>query len=244
MSKPEGKGAVCVTGAAGGIGETLVHRLLEEGYGVSAWDLEPGPLASITHERFVFERLDVRDAGGLKAAARQAAERFGSLHGLVSLAAIYRTQPFLEIDAATWDLHFEINLKGSLLAAQAVLPVMRAARAGSIVLFSSSLARTGGANSAAYAATKGGILGLMRSMALDVARDNIRVNAVSPAIADTAMPRANLDAGVLLARAAANPMKRIGTPRDMAEAALFLLDEENAFMTGQDLRVTGGAHLF
>jgi NAD(P)-dependent dehydrogenase (short-subunit alcohol dehydrogenase family) len=121
---------------------------------------------------------------------------------------------------------------------------MQAAKVGSIVLFSSSLARTGGMNSAAYAATKGGILGLMRSMALDVARDNIRVNAVSPAIADTAMPRANLDADVLQARAAANPMKRIGTPRDMAEAALFLLDDENAFMTGQDLRVTGGAHLF
>ena len=97
---------------------------------------------------------------------------------------------------------------------------------------------------AAYAATKGGILGLMRSMALDVAGDNIRVNSVSPAIADTAMPRMAMDEGVLAQRAAANPLKRIGTPQDMAEATLFLLDPENAFMTGQDLRVTGGACLF
>ena len=179
-----------------------------------------------------------------RAPPRAAHARFGSLHGLVSLAAIYRTQPFLEIDDETWDRHFAINLKGSLFAAQAVLPLMRAQKKGSIVLFSSSLARTGGTKSAAYAATKGGILGLMRSLALDVARDGIRANAVSPAIADTAMPRANHDDATMQARAAANPMKRIGTPLDMAQAALFLLDDENSFMTGQDIRVTGGANLF
>ena len=244
MSKPDSKGTVCVTGAAGGIGEVLVRRLLDEGYSVSAWDRSPGMLGGILHERLIFETLDVCDGAAMQRAASLAAERYGGIYGLVSLAAIYRTQPFLEIDDATWDLHFDVNLKGSLLAVQAVLPFMRAVLGGSIVLFSSSLARTGGTNSAAYSATKGGILGFMRSIALDVARDKIRVNSVSPAIADTAMPRANLDPVAMSARAAANPMKRIGTPHDMSEAALFLLDAENAFMTGQDIRVTGGAHLF
>jgi 3-oxoacyl-[acyl-carrier protein] reductase len=84
----------------------------------------------------------------------------------------------------------------------------------------------------------------MRSMALDVAGDHVRVNSVSPGIADTAMPRANMDEGTLAARAASNPMGRIGAPLDMAEAAVFLLDPENGFMTGQDIRVTGGALLF
>ena len=244
MSKPDEKGAVCVTGAAGGIGVVLVRRLLDEGYGVSAWDMAPGPLAEMSHERLAFEAMDVRDRAAMAGAAEQAQARFGFVHGLVSLAAVYRTQPFLEIDDATWDLHFSINLKGSLLAAQAVLPLMRARKAGSIVLFSSSLGRNGGMNSAAYSATKGGILGLMRSMALDVAGDQVRVNSVSPGIADTAMPRANMDAGTLAARAASNPMGRIGAPLDMAEAAVFLLDPENGFMTGQDIRVTGGALLF
>jgi len=244
VSKPDEKGAVCVTGAAGGIGVVLVRRLLDEGYGVSAWDMAPGPLAEMSHERLAFEAMDVRDRAAMAGAAERAQARFGFVHGLVSLAAVYRTQPFLEIDDATWDLHFSINLKGSLLAAQAVLPLMRARKAGSIVLFSSSLARNGGMNSAAYSATKGGILGLMRSMALDVAGDQVRVNSVSPAIADTAMPRANMDEGTLAARAASNPMGRIGAPLDMAEAAVFLLDPENGFMTGQDIRVTGGALLF
>ena len=243
MSKPD-KGCVCVTGAGGGIGETLVRRLLDEGYQVSAWDVAPGALGDVSHADLLFEQVDVRAKASIEAARDKALARFGTIYGLVCLAGIYRTQPFLEIDDASWADHFQINLKGTLLCAQSVLPSMRAQKSGSIVFFSSSLARTGGRNSAAYSATKGGLLGLMRSMALDVARDQIRVNAVSPAIADTAMPRANLSDTVLAARAAANPMGRIGTPLDMAEAALFLLDRDNAFMTGQDLRVNGGSLLF
>lgn len=243
MSKPD-KGCVCVTGAAGGLGVALVERLLDDGYSVSAWDLAEGLLANIKSERLIFEELDTRDRAAMQAAVMRAMQRFGNIYGLVCMAGIYRTQNFLQIDEATWDQHFSVNLKGTLLACQTVLPVLRAQKAGSIVVFSSSLARTGGMKSAAYSASKGGILGLMRSMALDVAADGIRVNAVSPAIADTAMPRAVMDAGVMEARAASNPMKRIGTPADMSEATLFLLDRENAFMTGQDLRVNGGGLLF
>lgn len=244
MSKLDHKGAVCVTGAAGGIGVALVNRLLEENYAVSAWDLAPGPLASISDARFVFHTIDVRDAPAMATAVADAQQRFGRLHGLVSLAAIYKTQPFLEIDDETFDRHFQINLKGTLFAAQAVLPPLRAQKSGCVVLYSSLMARTGLAGSAAYSATKGGILGLARAMALDVAADNVRVNTVSPAIADTAMPRANLTDEQMQARAAASPMKRLGQPLDMAEAGIFLLDHDNSFMTGADIRVNGGATLF
>ena len=249
MSKPDEKGqpekgTICVSGAAGGIGETLVRRLLEEGYTVSAWDLAPGPLANLANSRFVFRALDTRDKPALDAAVADAQARFGKLHGFVSLAAIYKAQPFLDIDEETWDAHFSINLKGTMLAAQAALPPLRAQKSGSVVLFSSLMARTGLAGSAAYAATKGGILGLARAMALDVAADNVRVNTVSPTIADTAMPRANLSDEQMQVRADASPMKRLGMPLDMAEAAIFLLDPDNSYMTGADIRVNGGSTLF
>jgi NAD(P)-dependent dehydrogenase (short-subunit alcohol dehydrogenase family) len=245
VSKPETtKGAVCITGASGGIGVALVPRLLEEGYAVSAWDLAPGPLASITHDRYAFRALDTRDTTALAKAVAATREQFGAIHGLVSLAAVLRMKPFLEIDDASWDEHFSINLKGSLFAVQAVLPVLREQKSGGIVLFSSSLARTGGSGSAAYTATKGGILGLARSLALEVARDGIRVNTVSPGLADTAMPRGNMGDNLMSARAAGMPMKRLGMPIDMAEAAIFLLDAENSFMVGQDVRVAGGALVF
>ena len=148
MSKPE-KGAVCVTGASGGIGLAVVRALLAEGYGVSAWDLAPGELAQVSDPNLTFETIDVRDLPAMQGAVQRAAEKFGFVHGLVSLAAIFRRQSLGEIDDETWDLHFAINLKGSLLAAQSVLPMMRARRAGSIVLFSSTQARTGGALNAA-----------------------------------------------------------------------------------------------
>lgn len=243
MSKPD-KGVVCVTGASGGIGLAVVEHLLSAGYAVSAWDLMAGRLEAMKQRDLVFEAVDVRDAKALRMAADRAQERFGFVHGLVSLAAVFKRQALGDIDDATWDLHFDVNLKGSLFAVQAVLPHLRTRKAGSIVLFSSTMARTGGVQNGAYAATKGGILGLMRSVALDVAGNNIRVNCVSPSIADTDMPRVAMTPEVLAQRAAANPMKRIGTPADMAEAVLFLLDSENSFMTGQDLRISGGAGLF
>jgi NAD(P)-dependent dehydrogenase (short-subunit alcohol dehydrogenase family) len=233
-----------VTGAAGGIGLALIPRLLEEGYAVSAWDMAPGELAAIRNDRFMFTPLDTRDASALKNAVATTRAAFGSIHGLVSLAAILRVQPFLEVEEETWDRHFDINLKGSLLATQAVLPILREQKSGAIVLYASSLARNAAPGNVAYAATKGGILGLARALAFEVAKEGIRVNVVSPGLADTAMPRGNMSDEVMRARAAATPMKRLGMPIDMAEAAIFLLDPENSFMLGQDLRVTGGMNIF
>jgi NAD(P)-dependent dehydrogenase (short-subunit alcohol dehydrogenase family) len=141
VSKPDHKGCVCVTGAAGGIGEVLVRRLLDEGYAVAGWDLAPGPLAGLDNSLFTFRALDTRDARALDDAVADAEKAFGRLHGLVCLAAIYKTQPFLEIDEDTWERHFSINLKGTLLAVQAILPPLRAQKSGSVVLFSSLMAR-------------------------------------------------------------------------------------------------------
>ena len=240
----ESKGAVVVTGAGSGIGNAVARRLLEEGYAVAGWDLAEGALAGFNNPRVSFTSLDVRDKPRLLAAAEEATRRFGAIDGLVCCAGIFKAVPFLQLDDATWDAHFSINLKGSLFACQAVLPAMRRQQRGNIVLFASDLARSGAPGCAHYAASKGGILGLARSLALETAKDGIRVNVVSPGITDTPMPHANFPAEVVYARGRDVPLGRIGQPQDMAEAALFLLGDDSSYITGQDIRVNGGARLF
>lgn len=233
-----------VTGAGSGIGHALTRRLLREGFHVSAWDTEPGELAAANDDNLDFCELDVRDAEAMAGAVAAAVGKTGRIAGLANCAAIYRTAPFLELTEDDWDAHLSINLKGSLLACQAVLPVMLEQKSGSIVLFSSLVARRGALQSAAYAATKGGALGLSRALALDHARAGIRSNVISPGIADTPMPRRVMDEDALFSRGEDIPLGRIGTPQDMVEAALFLLSDDASFVTGQDIRVNGGAGLF
>jgi NAD(P)-dependent dehydrogenase (short-subunit alcohol dehydrogenase family) len=245
MKPPDGaKGAVLVTGASSGIGFALCRLLLAQDYDVAACSRNPGRLAEIEQARLSFHPLDVRDREGLARAVAHTVSRSGRIEGLVTCAAVFKTTPFLQLDDAAWDETFAINLTGTLLACQAVLPVMRSQRHGSIVLFSSIIARTGAAKSAHYAATKGGVLGLARSLALEVAGDGIRVNVVSPGITDTPQPRANVSDEYLAARAKEIPMGRIGRPEEMAEAALFLLTDDASYVTGQDIRLTGGGRLF
>ncbi len=234
--EPKGT-TIVVTGAGSGIGYAITRRLLEAGYAVSAWDVAEGKLAGANDAGLDFHEIDVRDKAAMDGVV---AGIQTPIAGLVNCAAIYKPVPFLELDEANWDAHLGINLKGTLFASQAVLPRMRAQKAGAIVMFSSGIARTGARHGTAYAATKGGVLGLARGMALDVAADNIRVNVISPGVTDTPQPRGHRSQADLDAMAAANPMGRIGEPEDMAETALFLLEDDASFITGQDIRVNGG----
>lgn len=240
----EGTGrSVVVTGAGSGIGYATTRLLLERGYRVSACDVVAGRLDGCHHECLSFHRVDVRDRSAI-AAAFAAEERLsGRICGLVACAGVFKRMPFLELDEETWDQHFAINLKGAFLACQAVLPNLRRNGAGSIVLFSSSLARTGSPTGGHYAATKGGILGLARSLALEVAEDNIRVNVISPGITDTPMPRAHRSEEAFLVMAKTIPLGRYAMPEEIAEAVLFLLGDDSTFVTGQDIRINGGGQI-
>tara|TARA_R110002072_G_scaffold1083_20_gene8852 strand:+ start:671 stop:1378 length:708 start_codon:yes stop_codon:yes gene_type:complete len=233
-----------VTGAGSGIGHALTRRLLKENFHVSAWDTDPGDLAGANDENLDFCEIDVRDADSMARAVADAIGKTGRVAGLATCAAIYRTTPTLDLTEDDWDAHLSVNLKGSLLACQAVLPTMQDQKSGSIVLFSSSIARRGAPQSAAYAATKGGILGLGRAIALDHARAGIRANIVSPGITDTPQPRGNLSEEDIYGRADQIPLGRIGLPGDMVDVATFLLSDEASFVTGQEIRVNGGAGLF
>lgn len=233
-----------VTGAGSGIGHAVTQRLLAEGFTVCACDVAPGLLNGTHHQALSVEQLDVRNKTSLDAAVQRFLDSTGRIDGLVACAGIYKTMPFLALDEATWDATFDVNLKGAFFSCQAVLPAMRRQHGGSIVLFSSTLARQGAVRGAHYAATKGGILGLARSLALDAARDGIRVNVISPGVTDTAMPREHATDADLEATAKKIPLGRIGRPQDMAETTLFLLGTDSAFVTGQDIRVNGGALVF
>jgi NAD(P)-dependent dehydrogenase (short-subunit alcohol dehydrogenase family) len=237
------KRTVVVTGAASGIGYALATLLLEKGYRVCAWDIVSGWLDGNNHRSLSFRQIDVRDKTAMDEALAVEEEISAGICGLATCAAIFKRVPFLELDDQTWDQHFGVNLKGSLLACQAVLPKMLRAGGGSIVLFSSSLARTGSPTGAHYAATKGGVLGLMRSLALELARSGIRVNSLSPGITDTPQPRAHTSEEEFYAKAKSVPLGRLGRSEEMAQAALFLLENESSFVTGQDIRVNGGSQI-
>ena len=234
---------VIVTGAGSGFGLALTRRLLKENFRVEAWDRDEGSLSDIDDDSLSFRQLDVCDAQAM-ADAVAAIETSAAITGLATCAAIYRVAPFLEITEDDWDAHLSINLKGTLLTCQAVLPRMLDQRRGSVVMFSSLIARRGAVNSGAYAATKGGVLGLMRALALDHARAGIRANAISPGIADTPMPRAVMDEDMLISKGNDVPLGRIAMPEDIVDATMFLLGQESSFVTGQDIRVNGGAGLF
>ena len=240
MTRNAKDATIVVTGAGSGIGYAVARRVRDAGYAVSAWDVEEGRLAGANDAGLAFHEIDVRDRAAMDSVV---AGIRAPIAGLVNCAAIYKPAPFLELDEASWDAHLDINLKGTLLASQAVLPRMRVQKSGAIVMFSSGIARAGARHGAAYAATKGGVLGLARGMALDVAADNIRVNVISPGVTDTPQPRGHRSQADLDAMAAANPTGRIGAPEDMAEAALFLLEDDSSFVTGQDIRVNGGGML-
>jgi NAD(P)-dependent dehydrogenase (short-subunit alcohol dehydrogenase family) len=121
---------------------------------------------------------------------------------------------------------------------------MRRQKFGRIVLFSSMAARTGGVNVAHYAASKGGVLGLARSLAMESAAENIRVNTVSPVITDTPMSRAVLTDEEMESRKTRIPLDRVGSASDMADACMFLLGDDSSYVLGQDLRVNGGSALW
>ena len=234
---------VIVTGIGSGIGFATAKMLLESSYRVLGLDCTRGRYDELPQGDHRFIEMDVRDEEGQRRAFESEA-REHVIAGLVCCAGIIQRKPYLELDEETFDRHLDINLKGPFLGCKAVLPMMRKQGRGSIVLFASSIARTGSATAAHYAATKGGILGLCRTLALETAREGIRVNVVSPGVTDTPQPRGHSTDEQLYAKAAKVPLGRIGQPDDMASTVLFLLSEDSSYITGQDIRVTGGAGLF
>jgi NAD(P)-dependent dehydrogenase (short-subunit alcohol dehydrogenase family) len=192
----------------------------------------------------MFHAVDVTDEAGVDAAFEAIAQRDGGIDYLVYCVGIFRPRAFTEMSVEDLTNTISVNLGGAFLCCRAALRAMRARGFGKVVLLSSQLARTGALNGADYAASKGGILGLARSLALELAGEGIQVNTISPGVVDTAMPRAHSSDEKLAEIGRTIPLGRIARVDDVAEACLFLLEDGSSCFTGQDLRVNGGAMLW
>jgi 2-hydroxycyclohexanecarboxyl-CoA dehydrogenase len=220
-----------VTGAASGIGAAITADLAAAGYRVAGFDLRPSaaslPLTG-----------DVTDAAAVTRAVAEAERVLGPLDALVTAAGFYEMIPFGEITPEQWRRMLTVHLGGLFNFARAALPGMIRRRAGNIVAVSSELAVGGGDGDAHYAAAKGAIIGLVRSLAAEAAPDGVRVNSVAPGPTDTPLlaPDSPWRAPAYLDTL---PARRLATPAEIAATVRFVLG--NSFLVGEVVSVNSGA---
>jgi 3-oxoacyl-[acyl-carrier protein] reductase len=240
----DGRVAV-VIGAAQGIGAAIALRLAEEGARVVVGDLREAQGQELARRiGGLFQRCDVAAEADLQAIVATAALHYGRLDIMVQNAGIYPLNDLVDIPVDEWDRVLAVNLRGCFLAAKAALPPMRAKGYGRIVMTSSITGpRVVPPRHAHYAASKAGINGLIRAAALEAAAFGITVNGVEPGNIMTEGVAAGRSAAFIAEMEASIPMRRLGTPRDVADAVLFLSSDEAAYITGTTIVVDGGQTL-
>ena len=249
MTRLKGRVAL-VTGAQQGIGKAMALAFAREGADVVVNYLDDaGGAEQVATQarksgvRAVVAQADVARVDQGQALVARAVQEFGGLDVLVNNAGVYPRSPFLDLSEREWDHVLDVNLKGSCFCAQAAARAMIAGgRRGSIINLSSSSVR-GQPRGVHYTASKGGIITMTRTMALELAPHGIRVNAIAPGTTDTAQPRGGMSEEELVAFARQIPLGRIAQPDDIASVAVFLASEESRHMTGQTLHVNGGLYM-
>jgi 3-oxoacyl-[acyl-carrier protein] reductase len=236
-----------VTGASRGIGRAIARRLAAQGAVVVAaarGDNAVPVAAEIARDggRAESMTLDVTDAAAIARTVAALAERLERIDILVNNAGITKDQLMLRMKREDWDAVLSTNLTAAFSCTQAVLKPMIKQRAGRIINVTSVVGQSGNAGQANYAASKAGLIGFTKAVALEVASRNITVNAVAPGLIDTDMTRA-LSSGTHDEWAERIPLKRLGTPDDVAAAVAFLASDEAAYITGHVLAVNGGMYM-
>jgi len=238
-----------ITGASGGIGSATVGLFAQNGWRVIGVDRSP--FGGIFPKDGLFIQSDISIGENMEYIFEQVKNFTSRLDALVNNAAYQVEKPILQTTVEEWDAVMASNLRSVFLAVKLAHPLLKAAHGGAIVNVSSVHAVATSANISAYAASKGGLLALTRSIAIELASDEIRANAILPGAVDTPMLRAGLTRGNLeggdiqerldnLARKTVNG--RVGKPDEIAHAIYFLADgRQSSFMTGQALIVDGGA---
>ena len=238
-----------VTGAAAGIGTAICRQLARDGIAVGVSDINYEDAKKVADSivaeggKAIALECNVADRENVKAAVNELRSAFGAITILVNNAGIPGITPFEEITDEMWDRQMEVNLKGTFIPTQVVLPDMKAAKWGRVVNISSSGAQSGCPHMAHYTAAKGGVISFTRTLALELGPLGITVNNVPPAsVMNTVMSEANKkkfpihpdDLKKML------PVRRTGEPEDIANAVSWLVKEETGYVTGQTIGVNGG----
>jgi len=239
-----------VTGAQQGIGRAIAVALARDGadVGVNFLD-EPSAAERVADEirslgrRSLAVQADVAQAASVEAMVAAVVDALGPPEVLVNNAGVFPRASFLELQEREWDHVLGVNLKGSFLCAQAVARALVAGdRPGAIVNISSSAVR-GDARGVHYSASKAGVVGLTRAMALALAPHRIRVNAIAPGLTDTQQPRYGNTEEQLAVRAREIPLGRMARPEEIAGVAVFLATSEACWITGELIHVNGGLYM-
>jgi NAD(P)-dependent dehydrogenase (short-subunit alcohol dehydrogenase family) len=232
-----------VTGAAGGIGSAICRRLAADGFAVACLDLRADSAkevaAALPGARGY--QADVRDAASVRSAADAVRAELGAPWLLVNAAGVFSIQSVPELTEQEWDRLIDTNLKGPFLTCREFLPAMIEARDGCIVNIASTAGVRGGRLRAAYCASKGGLVQLTRSLAVDHGPDGVRVNCLCPGLIDTEMADwIRHDEEALERWAATIPARRIGTAREIADGVAYLASDGGSYLYGAVLMADGG----
>ncbi len=241
-----------VTGGGSGMGRAICRHLAEDGRRVAVLDVNDEAAGRVAKEleadgfEAVGAHVDVSDRPAVDAALDEVRRALGPVEIMVTSAGIERFEDFLEVSAVDWDRMIAVNLTGTFHCLQAAVPDMVAAGWGRIVTISSSSAQSGTTRMSSYVSSKGGVIGLTKALAVEFAPKGITVNTIPPGFIDTPMMRRSVELGVVAdmdALIARTPVRRAGTPDDIAAACAFLCSEHAGYITGQLIGVNGGWYL-
>lgn len=240
-----------VTGGGSGMGRATALRLAREGRAVGVLDIDEGSASAVAEAitrgggRATALVADVSNRAQVEGAVGRLREAFGPITILINNAAVEDFCPFADIAEESWDRLMAVNLKGGFILVQVVLPDMLTAGWGRIVNLSAIGAQIGAPNMVHYTATKGGIIAMTRSLAVELGPKGITVNSVSPGFIDTPMSRRAIDGDKFPVPydhiLASYPIPRLGTAEEIAAACTFFASEDAGYITGQLLGVNGGA---
>ena len=239
-----------VTGGASGLGQTISEYLAREGRRVAVLDVNAEAAEKVSSDLVgggasaIAVQVDVSDPAAVKAAFETVRDNLGPIEVLVTSAAVAGFTRFDQIGFDEWNRYLAVNLTGTFLCLQAALPDMVAAEWGRVVTISSAAGQTGSIRQGHYSASKGGVIALTKTVALEYAAKGITVNTIPPFTVDTPMLREaqrakKLPPSEILAKAI--PAGRLGTGEDIAAICAFLCSDSASYITGQVIGVNGGA---